>query len=407
MEVTMTRNDLEKIGTKMFGGTRWGSKMAEASGLSTAMISNIRRGIVPISHKTEAKITAAYDRFNRANGDYIDADGTDMNGNASFGIQLQVKDLITGKFIGIHNIDPVKFFEMYAPKAAQKAQEPQVQTLVAQHPKTTTAPVAPSDEHLTDEEILTNINTAVSVVDSVVQGVIDGSIPSMIVYGPAGIGKSFSIMKALNDEKATNPDFYVDVIKGSVRAVGLIKALFKARNGGVVVLDDSDSIFRDEESLNILKAALESTDERIISWRKESPWLAGLAQEEGVEVDEIRNFEFNGSVIFITNINLKDEATKDNKMSEHFGALLSRSLFHDLKMDSTRARVLRVRDVFVNKGMASSLGLTHEEAVEIADFIEENQNVLSDISLRMAKMITNVFHSQENWKTIILHTKSK
>jgi len=407
----MTRTEFEKIGEKMFGGTRWGSKMAEATGLSTAMVSNIRRGIVPISRKSEAKIAAAYDRFNRANGEFVDGDGTGLEGDASFGIQLQVKDLITGKFIGIHNIDPVKFFEMYAPKAAQKAQEAQVQTLVVNTTKTVVAHesgiVAPVDADLTDEEILTNINTAVSVVDDVVQGVIAGVIPSMIVYGPAGIGKSHSIMTALDAEKEANPDFYVDVIKGSVRAPGLVRALFKARHGGVVVLDDSDSIFRDEEALNILKAALESTDERTISWRKESPWLSTLAQEEGVDVAAIRNFEFNGSVIFITNVNLKAEANKDNKMAEHFNALLSRSLFHDLKMDSIRARVLRVQDVFVNKGMAASLGISHEDAVEISDFIAEHQDVLSDISLRMAKMIANVFHAKANWKTIILHTKTK
>jgi len=243
-------------------------------------------------------------------------------------------------------------------------------------------------------------------MDTVTAGVIDGDIPSMIVYGAPGVGKSHTIMKALDAKQEQDDEFYVDVIKGSVRAPGLLQALFKARLGGVVVLDDSDSIFNDEDALNMLKAALDTSEVRNISWRKESAWLLPLAEDQGVSISDIKDFVFEGSVIFITNINLKKRAESKDKMADHFQALISRSLFIDLTMDSSRAKSLRVYDVFVNKGMGSSLGLSNEEAIEVADYIVDNRGRLDEVSLRMAKMITNLFISQPSeWKEIVEITK--
>ena len=52
----------------------------------------------------------------------------------------------------------------------------------------------------------------------------------------------------------------------------------------------------DDLSLNILKAALDSSKKRYISWNTDSNMLG----REGIP----DRFEFKGSVIFITNINL-------------------------------------------------------------------------------------------------------
>lgn len=421
--VTITREQFENLGQEMFGGSRWGSKMADATGLSTALVSNIRRGITPITTKTEAKVLAAYDRVKRPEGVHHDFDDDALSGDASIGLRLIAVDLRTNKFVGIHNVDPAKFFPEFAPSA-----EP-VQTTV------NAVPCEPlqlegrararrvneaqqevfDDEDMTDGQILQRIDKRVNVMDGIAAGVINGEVPSMIVYGAPGIGKSYTIMKAIEDRQQTDPEFHADVIKGSVRAPGLYKALFKARHGGVVVLDDSDSIFGDEEALNLLKAALDSGETRRISWRKQSAWIADLVAEtnknlahgeEPITEDDVRDFEFQGGVIFITNINLKTRAKSGEKMADHFQALISRSFYVDLTMDSPRAKALRVRQVFLDKGMATSMGLDQDEAEEIVAFIEDNRHRFDEISLRMATLITKAyFSSPEDWKDIIEVTK--
>lgn len=408
MDATMTIDTLEKIGTEMFGGNRWGSSMAEVTGLSTAIVSNIRRGISPISTKTEAKILAAYDRYKRPDGVVHDMEGTGLGGDASFGLRMIAVDLLTNKFVGVHNVDPAKFFpEFTKTQTAAPAPVAVAPTLVqvTTNGVTKLAPVA-DDEALSDADILARIQKRVDVMDEIAAGVLDGYVPSMIVYGAPGIGKSYTIMKAVADRQTEDPTFHADIIKGSIRAPGLYQSLFAARNGGVVVIDDSDSVFSDEESLNLLKAALDSGETRLISWRKQSTWIAELAAAHNVTPDEVTDFEFNGGIIFITNVNLKARANSNEKMAEHFKALISRSYYLDLTMDSPRAKALRVRQVFLDKGMGKNLGLTSEEATEVADFINENRFRLDEISLRMAALITKVYISTpDNWKSIIEVTK--
>lgn len=396
---TFTVKELEKIGEEMFPEKkgRWSAALAEKAGLSAALVSNIRRGLTPISTKTEAKILAAYDKFKNANNPHYNFDGTEIGGDASFGLCLLAKDLRTNKFVGVHEVDPFKFFAHFAPKKA--TDEAVVQTVAKKAPSMASVEVS-SDDELTENEISDRINKRFHVMETMTLGVINGDIPSVIVYGAPGVGKSYGIMKTLKENDAE-----FTLIKGSVSTPAIVQALFRAREGGIVVFDDSDSVFDSEESLNILKAALDSEKVRRISWAKRSPWLKALAEEEGVSVEEIQNFNFEGSVIFITNKNIKALAKKEDRMAPHFKALLSRSMFIDLAMDSTRAKMVRVKEVFFS-GMYETLGLTIEEAEEVIDFMDANKDRLMEISFRMVKIIANVFRaSPDEWKDIIEVTK--
>jgi hypothetical protein len=82
------------------------------------------------------------------------------------------------------------------------------------------------------------------------------------------------------------------------------------------VLDDCDSVFKDDDAVNILKGALDSYDSRKISYITSKP----LKDEFGEEVP--RHFEFTGRVIFISNID-------QSKLDE---AIRSRSFVADIEM---------------------------------------------------------------------------
>jgi len=390
-----------EIGNTVFGvDTRWGSKMATAIGVTPATVSNIRTGRANISEKLTNRIAALVANRKVDTEGAISFADTEIAGDACFKLRLTATDLSSNKFVKVADVNPALFFPRFAP-------EPQV--MVQQFVQgSKTAPTACSDDNLTDQEILDRIGKRVRVMDTITNSVIAGDIPSMVVYGAPGVGKSYSVMKALNDTARSDTEFKFDVIKGSVTAAGLYRALFNQRNGGIVMLDDSDSIFKDEESLNLLKAALDSSDVRQLSWRKQSRWLEELAEENGLRLEDVQDFEFEGGVIFITNINLKEKAQADSRMSPHYSALISRSFYVDLTTDSTRARSLRVKQVFVDGTMATALGLDADQAEEIMEFISENKDELMEVSLRMANSIAKLYLADaDTWKEIVEVTKMK
>ena len=135
-------------------------------------------------------------------------------------------------------------------------------------------------------------------------------MPSLVVTGGPGNGKSHTIINTIQENGLTEGENYV-VFKGYSTARGLYNTLYD-HNGKLIVFDDCDSVLEDKTSLNILKSALDSYDKRTISW------MAKLGKS-----DEYPNqFDFTGRVIFISN---KDKSDMDD-------AILSRSLSVDLSM---------------------------------------------------------------------------
>jgi len=388
-----------QIGNKLFGeNTRWGSKMAKALGVTPAMVSNIRTGRSTISNKLALRVQALSDNYGAVTKDAISFADTELSGDAYFKLRLTATDLTSNQFVKVADVNPELFFAKFAPSPQLTQQFVQGSAMV----------VDSSDDLLSDEEILNRIGKRVRVMDTITKSVIRNEVPSMVVSGAAGVGKSYTIMKALDRAAREIPGFEYDVIKGSVTPAGLYRALFNRRNGGIVLLDDSDSIFKDEESLNLLKGALDSSDARRISWRKQSRWLEDLADENGLSLEDVQNFDFEGGVIFITNIDLKAKANADSRLSPHYAALISRSFYVDLTTSSIRARALRVRQVFVDGPMAAGLGLDQVEAEEIMQFILDNKEELLEVSLRMAASIAKLYRSNaDDWEEIIEVTKMK
>jgi hypothetical protein len=266
-----------------------------------------------------------------------------------------------------------------------------------------------ADDDLSDQQILDRVNAKFDVMNRMVNGMLNQKIRSMIVYGPPGIGKTYDIERALKKAHKEN-HLYYHIIKGTCSAPGLYQALYHAREGGVIVLDDCDSIFNDEQAFNILKSALDSTNTRTISWRKQATWIYDARQQQDYVINtdnKVPNeFEFEGGVIFITNINMADKALEDRKSSPHFQALISRSIYLDLTLSSQRARTLRIRDIFTNS-MCKDEQLTKEEGEEILQFVFENQPRFRELSLRALKQVCSLYKLGDDWKSLVEHTMMK
>ena len=145
--------------------------------------------------------------------------------------------------------------------------------------------------------------TAFKEMQMYVKMVIKGIQPAVILCGAPGVGKTYRIMQQL---KAAGYTMTGDnVIKGKCSPRQLYLTLYNNRSkGDIVVIDDADSLVgpkAPEDSINILKAALDSTadDEgRLVSYK-----ISGeLKDDEGVPVP--KSHYNKCGVIVITNYNV-------------------------------------------------------------------------------------------------------
>ena len=239
----------------------------------------------------------------------------------------------------------------------------------------------------TDDEILDRLRDRFEILDDMTRAVKGGRVKAMIVTGPPGVGKSFGVEKVLskhdvfatvaNDEKLKK----YEVVKGAMSAIGLYSKLYHySDRKNVLVFDDCDSILLDDLSLNILKAALDTSAKRMIHWNTDS----SLLRREGVP----DSFEFKGGAIFITNI--KFDHVKSKKLRDHLEALESRCHYLDLTIDTEREKVLRIRQVVTECGMLDSYELTDVQKIDVVDFVTNNTARLRELSLRTVLKIADL-----------------
>ena len=251
----------------------------------------------------------------------------------------------------------------------------------------------------TDEEIMERIGARFDILEDMTRAVKKGDVKSMIVTGPPGVGKSYGVEKVLskhdvfadvaNDSKLKK----YEVVKGAMSAIGLYSKLYEfSDKKSILVFDDCDSVLQDELSLNILKAALDSGKKRMIHWNTDSR----LLRSEGVP----NSFEFKGGAIFITNI--KFENVRSKKLKDHLEALESRCHYLDLTIDTTREKLLRIKQVVRDTGMLDEYEIEDWAKQEVVDFIVNNCERMRELSLRMVLKVADIRVSMPaNWKAVV------
>lgn len=238
-----------------------------------------------------------------------------------------------------------------------------------------TVPEAPVKVE-TEAEIYEKLTDRFAAMDTMAEATAIGKNRSLIISGPAGLGKSFGVMKIVDtlEEKG----YRANVVRGYVRPTGLYKTLydFKDKNC-VIVFDDADSVFMDDVALNLLKTACDMTRVRRLSWLTETK----MEDEEGERLP--RNFEFEGSIIFITNYDFDAMIHAGTKLAPHFEAMISRSHYLDLAMKTKMDYIVRLKQVVTEKGMLRNEGFTKTQETTLIEFIVKHQDTLRELSLRM------------------------
>ena len=267
------------------------------------------------------------------------------------------------------------------------------------------AEVAPNYEleflsNESDQEAMDRIQSTFDTLNEVADAACQGIMRGVIVSGPPGIGKSYGVEKTLEAANlfrtlaGKEPDY--EVMKGTCTPIGLYQTLyFNRKQGQVTLIDDCDDVLYDQTSLNLLKAALDSGKKRRLMWRAESRVL------DQADIPDV--FDFEGSVIFLSNINF--ESTKQSKIAMHLSALKSRCHYLDLGISNQRDQLLRIKQI-VRDGMLDDFDFQEGEEQMIVDFIVENAEYVQELSLRMVGKIADIvkMKGKDNWIPMVEST---
>lgn len=402
-------------------------------GISQSSVSNFLNGKL-ISKAAANRVNVAYEKWQETGGDapslkintpapsedYEVLSESPLSDNGTFKLVMPVVKGEDGKFMSLADVDPKKVrlpdAETYHPDATEEA-----------------TTLHPAMHNPTDEELLAEMLETFNVMNTMTRGCLTGTILAMTIRGPAGLGKSHPTFEIVNNEAAATGT-KVWKIKGSMSAPGLYKTLYKARNGGLVLIDDCDSVFGNEDCLNYLKAALDTSDVRSLNCEKAANYvydeetvdlIVERMKQKSDENDEDfemrkddkrfdltigkapKHFVFEGRVIFITNKDLLKMANSGTAIAEHVAPIVSRSLYLDIDMDSDRQKMVWVEYIFNTFMWDKQCGLTREQADELLAFVKENYKDMQEISNRLMKICSSLFKLGPNWKNVIRKTKMK
>jgi len=262
-----------------------------------------------------------------------------------------------------------------------------------------------------------SIDERFEILESFVDMVAERISPSCTIIGQGGLGKTHTVLKALarhNLKPAedlpilsnanlmnVDPDLLTidqqieieaykialeqrktafTMVKGYSTAKGLYRTLYENREN-LVVFDDCDTVINDKTGVDLLKSALDSYDERVITWNAEG------------SNDLPKKFIFKGSIIFISNMPMR-------KVPQ---ALISRTLPADVTM--TRSELIqRMRTIIKNPdfmpGYEQNLKV---EGLEYLSSIAEDPRI-DELNLRsLIHTVKMRFGKPDKWKRLTLY----
>lgn len=248
------------------------------------------------------------------------------------------------------------------------------------------------------EENYFGINERFEIMADYVSMVANRNTTSAIILGEGGLGKTFTVLKTLEREglkmyrSVSSEDSgdtvhdthsgYV-IIKGYTTAKALFRTLWENRNR-IVVFDDTDDVFKNQTSTDLLKAALDSYETRIITWNSE-----GFGSRDD---DLPKSFEFTGGVIFISNM-------PRHKVPQ---PIRSRGFVADLSMKRdeiiTRMEWIVESDDFLPE-------FDKQLKIEAMGFIKQHQfnPGVRKLNLRTLVNTTKARATRENWQRMALY----
>jgi hypothetical protein len=245
---------------------------------------------------------------------------------------------------------------------------------------------------LSYDDLLAEIRNRFDVMSCLVDAIVDGRSRSMIVSGAPGVGKTHTVDAKLAVAKALGKIKKVLYIKGVVSPIFLYRTLWENRKKGeIIVIDDSDKIFYDEDGANIIKHATDTGKRRTVSYMKE----ANSLEANGIP----HSFDYEGSIIVSTNLDFEREVAAKSKSGVHLSAILNRARYLDLGLHSQQALLARIEDVCRTTDMLKDEGLNASQIEDVIGWLKDNQSTVRSMSLRTAlRVAEDIVTDPVNWR---------
>lgn len=147
-----------------------------------------------------------------------------------------------------------------------------------------------------------------------------GQPKSIIAFGTGGVGKTYTLEQILMDYQdkqglrindpeldLESDEYDVLSITGSTGKHDLWATLYQNKDDKVIVFDDCDTMWRDQDMINWFKGMLDSSGNGTVRYGNgDKVKLLGTEDEDGEARRAPRSFRFTSKVIFISNMTRDD-----------------------------------------------------------------------------------------------------
>lgn len=197
-----------------------------------------------------------------------------------------------------------------------------------------------------------------------------GRPKSLIAYGTGGLGKTWDMEQKLaaNNVRVYDEELHLDpeeydavVIGGNTSPSDLYNMLYVNKNK-LIIFDDCDSMWGDQDAENILKRALDTSGDGTIRYANPKPLEI---DEEGKKHYPPRQFKFNGQIIFISNM-------KRDQLPQPIVDSRARTIDLSMNMDETIDKMENIKDKMRFKDKNDeAIPVTKDEKQVVIDFFKE------------------------------------
>ena len=227
-------------------------------------------------------------------------------------------------------------------------------------------------KNINDEEILNLQLKYFNNIDIIAEKTALGIYKSLLLTGSGGVGKTYGITQVFKKLGIK----YEDKLSGDLSPTQLYVKLYENRYAGdVIVFDDADRVMYDKTSLGFLKRALDSgAKHRMIGYAGKL-----LKTNSGEIVPP--NFEYKGSIIFISNVDIYAKSKKSNELAAHLQAIMSRSRYIDLyEINSEKDYLIRIE--YLKEAICNNRNLDSIGKQIIDDYYQKNYKVIRELGVR-------------------------
>jgi len=242
---------------------------------------------------------------------------------------------------------------------------------------------------LTFEQQLEDMTTGVKLVANNVSN-------AVFIGGRGGVGKTHNVEEALNDMGLSDGEGYFKNA-GSISASGLYRLLYRHRKD-IILFDDSDNVFGDQEARNVLKGATDTKPKRKLSWAKKSSDIVHPddftdEMEESGLVPSF--FDFEGKIIFISNLPI-DKLDPDR-------ALRTRGFL--FMIDPTDEEVYEfMKKIAPKMPLNDSLSLSDTQREEVVQLLQTSGKVSPNLrSLVRALNVRAGWPGGSGWESFVIN----